>query len=177
MKLKLFGHRDIAYVWRKKGEAYNPKNTVPTVKRGGSIMLWGCFSASGTGNLVKVEGTMKKEGYVKILKENLRQSAAKLGLGHLFVFQHDNDPKHTSILVKNYLQKTKVNIIDWPAQSPDLNPIENLWGELKTKVHARGPSNLEKLERFAKKEWAGIPQETCHRLVENYNKRLQAVIK
>lgn len=71
-----------------------------------------------------------------------------------------------SLLVKNYLQKTKVNAIDWPTQSPDLNPTENLWGEL----------NLEELERFTKDEWAGMPQETCERLVKN-NKRLQAVIQ
>ncbi len=64
--------------------------------------------------------------YEKILKDNLRQPATKLGLGGRFVFQHDKDPKHTSFLVKNYLQMSKVNILDWPAQGPDLNPIENL---------------------------------------------------
>lgn len=66
---------------------------------------------------------MKKEGYVEILKP---QAA---GLGHCFVFQHNSDPKYTSILIKNHLYKTKVNIIDWPGQSPGLNPSENLWGE------------------------------------------------
>ena len=120
---------------------------------------------------------MKKEEYEKILKENLKQSAVKLGLGRRFVFQHDNDPKHTSILVKNYLQRAKVKVIHWPAQSPDLNPIENLWSELKARVHARRPSNLEQLERFAQEEWAEIPQETCLKLVKNYTKRLQSVIQ
>ncbi|XP_041646324.1 serine/threonine-protein kinase BRSK2-like [Cheilinus undulatus] len=64
------------------------------------------------------------------------------------------------LLVKNYLQKTMVNIINCPSQSSDLNPIENLWGELKTKVHARGLSNLEELESFAKEEWTGSPTKT-----------------
>ncbi|KAK3531021.1 hypothetical protein QTP70_007870 [Hemibagrus guttatus] len=131
--------------------------------------------AGGPGNLIKVNGTMKKEQYIKILNNNIRQSAEKLGLGHQWTFQHDNDPKHTAKVVKKWLADKNINVLQWPSQSLDLNPIENLWRELKIRVMARRPSNLKELELITKDEWAKMPVETCKKLV-NYRKRLIAVI-
>ncbi|KAK3559617.1 hypothetical protein QTP86_013574, partial [Hemibagrus guttatus] len=91
-KIELFGINSTRRVWRKRND---PKNTIPTVKHeGGNIMLWGCFSAKGTGQLHRIKGTMDRAMYLQILGESLLPSARALKMGHGWVFQHDNDPKH-----------------------------------------------------------------------------------
>ena len=84
----------------KNGEVCKPKNTIPTVKHGGdSIMLWGCIAAGRTGALYKIDDIMRMENNVDILKQHLKTSVRKLKLGRKWVFQMDNDPKHTSKVV------------------------------------------------------------------------------
>ncbi|KAK3550813.1 hypothetical protein QTP70_005720 [Hemibagrus guttatus] len=135
-----------------KGEAFNPKNTIPTVKHGGGhIMLWGCLSVSGT--------------------------AHKLNLPENWTYQQDNDPEHTARVVKQWFKDNNINVLELPSQSPDLNPAENLWRELKIQARVRKPSNLQQLGAFAKEECGNMPQQNCRNLVETYKKRLQAVIK
>ncbi len=68
------------------------------------------------------------------------------------IFQHDNNPKHTSKSTKEGLHQKKTEVLEWPSQSPDLNPIENLWDDLKRAVHRRCHRNLTDLERFGKEE-------------------------
>ncbi len=176
-KIELFGLNSKRYVWRKPGTAHHLSNTVPTVKHGGgSIMPWGCFSAAGTGRLVAIEGKMNAAKYRDILDENLLQSAQDLRLGRRFTFQQDNDHKHTAKITKEWLHNNSVTVLEWPSQSPDLNPIEHLWRDLKMAVHQRLPSNLTELERICKEEWQRIPKSRCEKLVASFPKRLMAVL-
>ena len=71
--------------------------------RGGSIMLWECFAAGGTGALHKIDGIVREKLCAYILKQNLKTSVRKLKLGRKWVFQMDNDPKHTSKVVAKWL--------------------------------------------------------------------------
>lgn len=176
-KIELFASRGPNYVWRKEGEAYDEHFTVPTVKHGGgSIMVWGCFSSAGTGNLHVIEGNMNAESYQHILAQHMIPSAHRL-IGRQFVFQQDNDPKHTANKTKDFFKRRKVRVLEWPSQSPDLNPIEMLWTSLKSAVAHRCPRNLQELKTVCAEEWQRINPETCRNLVKGYKKRLEAVIR
>ncbi|KAK3520058.1 hypothetical protein QTP70_011982 [Hemibagrus guttatus] len=165
------------YVWRKSNTAFQKKNIILTVKYGGgSVMVWGCFAASGPGRLAVINGTMNSAVYQKILKENVRPSVCDLKLKRTWVLQQDNDPKHTSKSTSEWLKKNKMKTLEWPSQSPDLNPIEMLWHDLKKVVHARKPSNVAELQQFCKDEWAKIPPQRCNRLIASYQKRLIVVV-
>ncbi|KAL0148387.1 hypothetical protein M9458_056287 [Cirrhinus mrigala] len=177
-KMELFGLNSKRYVWRKPGTAHHLSNTVPTVKHGGGsiMMLWGCFSAAGTGRLVAIEGKMNAAKYRDILDENPLQSAQDLRLGRRFTFQQDNDPKHTAKITKEWLHNNSVTVLEWPSRSPDLNPIEHLWRDLKMAVHQRLPSNLTELEKICKEEWQRIPKSRCEKPAASFPKRLMAVL-
>uniref|UniRef100_A0AAZ3NX60 Tc1-like transposase DDE domain-containing protein n=1 Tax=Oncorhynchus tshawytscha TaxID=74940 RepID=A0AAZ3NX60_ONCTS len=165
-KIELFDLNAKRHGWRKPG-------TIPTVKHGGgSILLCGCFSVAGTGRLVRIEAKMNGAKYREILDENLPQSAQDLRL----TFQQDNNPKHTVKTIQERLQDKSLKVLEWLSQSPDLNPIEHLWRDLKIAVQQRSPSNLIELERICREEWEKLPKYRCGKLVVSYPRRLEAVI-
>ncbi|XP_061637270.1 LIM domain kinase 1a isoform X3 [Phyllopteryx taeniolatus] len=110
----------------------------------------GCFSAAGTGRLVAIEGNLECG---QVLDENILRSV----LGRRFTFQQDSDTKHTAKIME-WLQNNAVTVLEWSSHSPDLNPIDHHWRDLKMAAHQCSPSNLTELERICKDEWQRIPK-------------------
>lgn len=164
-------------VWRLPTERYAPYCLRGTVKHSGKIMVWGCFCAAGVGRLYKVKGIMLKEQYHSILMHQMFPSAKKLFPSGNFIFQQDNDPKHTAHINKRYLRNKNQPVLDWPPQSPDLNPIENLWCMLDRQLSERCPQNDDELFAMLCDGWKKLSHNLLKNLVESMPRRLEAVIK
>ena len=161
----------------KKGTAHQHQNLIPTVNYGGgSIMVWGCFAASGPGHIAIIDGKMNSQVYQDISQDNIRISVRQLKRNRSWVMQQDNDPKHRSKSTTEWLQQKKICLLEWPSQSPDLNPIEMLWHDLKRAVHTRHPNNIAQLKQFCKEECSRIPPDRCAGLIHNYSKHQVEVI-
>lgn len=177
-KYNVFGSDGRRYVWRQKGKALEAKNMQATVKHGGgNVMVWGCMSARGVGELVIIDGIMNAEKYVEVLRGNLKKSVQKLGIENSYLFQQDNDPKHTAKKTKEWLLYNARQMLPTPPQSPDINPIENLWAQLEVKIRKCSCSSRKDLIFNLRKCWAEIDSEYTYKLVESMPRRLQAIIK
>jgi transposase len=169
------------WVWKKKGEGLSDRLVQGTLKYGGGhVMLWGCFGWDGVGYACKIDGNMDADLYVSILEDELQESLNYWGKNPQgVVFQQDNDPKHTSKKAKAWLKDHGFEVMVWPPQSPDLNPIEHLWNHLKRKLgeYEEPPRGIQELWERVQKEWDNIGVEECRKLIESMPRRVEAVLK
>ncbi|GFY17080.1 transposable element Tc1 transposase [Trichonephila clavipes] len=126
-KYNNFGSDGKQKIWPKSNTAMDVKNLRPIVKyEGGNQIVWGCMASSGVGNLHFIHGIMNEYVYLDILKRNLKQSASKLGISGYFKLYQDNNLKYTADIFKLWVLYHCPSVINIPAQSPDLNPIEHV---------------------------------------------------
>lgn len=176
-KINRFGSDGRQYVRRPRRKEFDPRYTEKTIKHGGgSIMVWACFSGNGVGPIHRIHGTMNKEMYQKIL-EDVMLPYAEENLPVVWRFQHDNDPKHSARSVKEWLAANAVTVLDWPSCSPDLNPIENLWNDVKNTLRQKHITNLDQLFTETVAAWQAIPKQRCIQLIESMGRRCEAVLR
>jgi hypothetical protein len=180
-KINRFCSDGRSWCWVRDGESRQPRHVKQTVKHGGgSIMIWGCMTAQGVGFMCRLTGAMDQKAYKEILEDELMRTIEYYGLDpEKAIFQHDNDPKHTALSVQKWLSEQEFDVLEWPAQSPDLNPIEHLWAILKRRLnqYERPPSGILELWERVQVEWEKIDKDVCRSLVESMPKRVEAVLK
>ncbi len=164
-------------VWRKSGEAQNPCCLKSSVKFPQSVMIWAAMSSAGVVPLCFLKSTVNAAIYQEILEHFMLPSADKLYGNADFIFQQDLAPAHTAKGTKSWFNDHGVTVLDWPANSPDLNPVENLWGIVKRKMRDTRPNNADELKATVKETWASIPPQQCHKLITSMPRRIEAVIK
>jgi transposase len=163
-------------VWRTSEEANETFAMRGTVKHDEHIMVWGGFAAHGVGNLYRINGILEQNQYHDIIRRQLIPSARKLFNLRNWTFQEDNDPKHTANSTKALYNQLHIPREAWPANSPDLNPIENLWQYLDVMCKDRRCNTKEQLFEVLQEAWNRIPRDYLTSLVESMPRRLNAVI-
>lgn len=164
------------FVWVKEGDKVLGHQVV---KHSPTVFVWAGMCINGTTSLHVIEGNMNSEKYQEVLEKTMIPETKRL-LGVDFVFQQDGARPHTSKSTVAFLESNGINFIapnDWPPNSPDLNPIENLWGIIDERVKQRRFRSFQGFKKCVIQEWKKIEPELLQNLIISMQKRLKNVIE
>jgi len=119
--------------------------------------------------------TMNGKKYLELVKEKLELHMA---VHNCEIFMHDGAPCHQAKIVTDFLKTKDIKLLEWPGNSPDLNPNENFWTELKNRAAEKHPISLPSLIKTIKSSWVlDMPTELCRNLIESMSRRIRAVLE
>jgi len=157
-------------IWKSRGERMYQRKA----KHYPKIHVWGCFSNYGFGRIVLFKENLTARKLIDIYQEGLLPSSKVIDDPD-WILLEDNDPKHTAKLAETWREKHNIDRITWPSNSPDLNPIENVWNIVKNKVAHLQPSTLKDLQEAIKQVWSELPRNLAQNLVLSMPNRIKEI--
>lgn len=172
-------HNGTLRVYRPVGMRYDERYTRKINQSGRfSVNVWGWISSRGPGVCAVIEERLNANVYCNIL-ENIMLPSVRPVFGDNFVFQQDNCPIHKARVVQNFLENYNIQTLPWVSKSPDLYPIENVWGEISKQIYKEGfrPRNQDDLRQSIVQAWNRITPEYIRGLILSMPERLRNVIE
>jgi transposase len=165
-------------VYRPRNTRFEENYTQQVNPNRFSVNVWGCISVRGPGVLCVVEQRLNANVYVNILEQVMLPFVAQ-AFPDNFTFQQDNCPIHTSAIAQNWFRDNDINVLPWPSRSPDINPIENIWGIMMNSMRRRNirPQNRQDLINAINVDWHNLTPEFCQHLISSMSRRLNSVIE
>jgi transposase len=170
------GYNTRSRMWVREGKKEVMRHQVGIPHEKGKINVWACFSSRGVGEIAIYRESTTAEVYLSILEEHLLPSASKLFKDY-WRFLQDNLPSHTAKSVKKWMTHHCIRQLELPAESPDLNPIENLWSLLKRRVYQQQPESWAQLETIIRQEWRKLTPCELEPFVNSMINRCKMVVE
>ena len=145
---------------------------------GGGVMVWAGIGHHGKADLVFIDNRLNSQGYVRLLRDQLEKHTERI-FDPIFIFQQDNAAVHTAKIVREHFEDDIIGVLAWPARSPDLNIIENVWSTLSRAVF-RGETQFQtvsELKEALTAAWEAIPLNSLQVLYKSLPKRIISVLE
>ena len=176
--MELFGHQGKRFVWRRPGEEMLPECLVKTVKHPAKIMCWGAIAPNGTSSLVWIDSTCDARKYIETLGKARLPSFIGRHPHARPLFMEDGAPCHRANMTKNWHASKGIRRLEgWPGQSPDLNPIENVWGIMKRRISRENATTIDEIKKICKKVWKRLTPIYLSSLFASMPRRMELCIK
>ena len=167
-------------VWMKRGDQV-PKHLTSSINQGGGrLLIWAAIWKNGRSELHIQKNNMNSDGYVTVLERHILPLSQNLGNPSTdWILMDDNATCHRSLSSNSFKSRAGIRTLQWPACSPDLNPIENVWSLLKRSVRKslRPEDDLSRLEFLLRDAWGKLNQATINNLIDSLPSRIRQVIQ